>query len=540
MYVKLMVRGLLRHRRRGRRLFALMALCAAALVFLLSFQNDFARQNRDQFIALQSGHLRIVPADSPILADSFSIQGKEKVSFLKLDDSFNEWLAMQDEIEGAAPIIDRVGTSFNIDGEYESWMPLIALPASALHRVFPMATVVSGVADITWAPFMQEVPVLRRKLDTLFGRENTDTSRLERDDFACSDDDFLRVMVRFGNDFLKSYPRVFPGRVLPQAEREKIFFDTVEVMLADPEMPSKIDEARFAEYDWRLDDAITAAQDNTDTALVSFYNMRVLNALYPDVLSMVREPVRTGQRVSIQVAPFESDGPITLPVVIPARYDGLVEFVPLYMAYNFIDINAFRHYLNLPEDAATSIVIRLKNIDDTAAMKRLIQDRLKAMGSDAAVVDWEYLNRMSLTTGTAMSAVISILIAVFAAILLLFTVNLVMTSLVQRRREIGTGLAMGLSPAQTVIIMTGEVAVIVGLSSVAGAAIGTAGVALASRFGVPGMVFFPGGKLYLTLQWKPVVQSLVILLPSSLLVALLPLSRLLKCLPIDLFKEEAR
>ena len=139
-----------------------------------------------------------------------------------------------------------------------------------------------------------------------------------------------------------------------------------------------------------------------------------------------------------------------------------------------------------------------------------------------------------------MSAVIAILIAVFAAILLLFTVNLVMTSLVQRRREIGTGLAMGLSAAQTVFIMTGEVAVIVGLSSLAGAAIGAAAVALAARFGVPGMVFFSGGRLFLTLQWKPVIQTILILLPSSILVSLIPLSRLLKCLPVDLFKEEAR
>ncbi len=540
MYAKLMVRGLLRHRKRGRRLFALMALCAAALVFLISFSNDFARQNRDQFIALQSGHLRVVPADSPILADSFSVLGKESASFLKLDESFNQWLAMQDEIEGVAPIIERVGASYNLDGEYETWMPLIAIPAAALHRVFPMATVVAGTDDLTWAPFMREVPVLRRKIDTLFGGKNPDTSRLTRDDFACSDDDFPRAILRFGNDFLKAYPRVFPGRVLPPAERKRIFLDTVAEMLADPEMPSKIDPARFETYDWRLDDAITAARENTDESLVSFYNMRVLDALYPDLLSMVSEPVRPGQRVSIQIAPFESEGPITLPIVIPARYEGLVEFVPLYMANNFIDLNAFRHYMNLSDDDATSLVIRLKDVNDTDPMKRLIQDRLREMGSDAAVVDWKFLNRLSLTTGTAMSAVISILIAVFAAILLLFTVNLVMTSLVQRRREIGTGLAMGLSAGQTVFIMTGEVAVIVGLSSLAGAAIGAAAVALAARFGVPGMVFFSGGRLYMTPQWKPVIQTILILLPSSILVSLIPLSRLLKCLPVDLFKEEAR
>jgi len=535
---KLMIRGLLRHRKRGRRLFALMALCAAALVFLITFRNDFVRRNRDQFIGLQTGHLQIVPADSPILSDAFTVQTREEASFLKLDDSFHQWLAMQEEIEAAAPVISRFTNAFNLDGEYESWQPLIAVPASALPRVFPLATTVEGTADITWAPFMKEVPMLRRKLDTLFGEKNRDYSRLERRHFASNDAEFPRVMARIETDFRAGYPDLFAPAGPNREDNEKAFLKDLETLLADPLMAEKIAERRFLDYDWRLEDAVAAARENRDESLVSFYNMRILCALYPDDLSWAREPVRAGQRISLQVAPFASDGPITMPAVIPARYEGLVEFVPLYMAWSFMDINAFRSYMGLPEDAATALVVRLRDIRDTAAVKRLIESRLAEIGSDAKVVDWAFLSRMGLTTGTAMASVIGILIAVFTVIMLLFTVNLVMMSLVQRRREIGTGLAMGMSNAQTVFVMTGEVAVIVAVSCAAGSLLGIGFVALAARFGVPGMVFFTGGRLHLTLQWQPVLLAWLILLPSSMLVAFLPLTRILNLLPIELFKED--
>ena len=69
MYMKMMLRSLLRHQKRGRRLFILMALCSAALIFLLTFRNDFSRQNRDQFISLQTGHLQVLPSGSPLLSE---------------------------------------------------------------------------------------------------------------------------------------------------------------------------------------------------------------------------------------------------------------------------------------------------------------------------------------------------------------------------------------------------------------------------------------------------------------------------------------
>lgn len=110
-------------------------------------------------------------------------------------------------------------------------------------------------------------------------------------------------------------------------------------------------------------------------------------------------------------------------------------------------------------------------------------------------------------------------------------------SMIQRRREIGTGMALGLDGMQTVIIMTGEVAVIVAVSCAAGSILGLLLVALGSHFGIPGMIFFAGGRLRLTIQAIPVLQSWLLILPTSVCMAVVPLLGMRKALPVDLLKE---
>ena len=159
------------------------------------------------------------------------------------------------------------------------------------------------------------------------------------------------------------------------------------------------------------------------------------------------------------------------------------------------------------------------------------------MGSDAKVADYTFLAQMNLTTGLAFGVVISILIVIFVVILLIFTINLVLMSMIQRRKEIGTGLALGLDNMQTVIIMTGEVAAIVVVSCIGGSLIGAIFVVIGMQFGIPGMIFFTGGKLYMTLQLMPFVLTWLIILPTSIIAAFIPLSRMRKYLPVDLLKE---
>ena len=66
MYKTLIFRSLSRHKKKGRRLFVLMALCSASIILLLSFKEDFKRQSEEQLVQLRYGHLEIVPPDSPL------------------------------------------------------------------------------------------------------------------------------------------------------------------------------------------------------------------------------------------------------------------------------------------------------------------------------------------------------------------------------------------------------------------------------------------------------------------------------------------
>jgi putative ABC transport system permease protein len=156
---------------------------------------------------------------------------------------------------------------------------------------------------------------------------------------------------------------------------------------------------------------------------------------------------------------------------------------------------------------------------------------------EVRVADYLFLGKIYLTTSTAFTVIIGILIGVFVLILVIFIVNLVLLSMIQRRREIGTGIAMGLTNGQTIAVMTGEVAVIVTVSWIAGAVIAVAAIAAAATWGVPGMIFFPGGHLFMTQQLLPHVTTYAILLPASLLAAIIPLSGLRRLEPVDFFRE---
>jgi len=528
-----MIRGLQRHRKKGRRLFVLMALCSAALVFLLTFRSDFQQKNRDQVIGLQTGHLEILPPDSRLLANSANFTETEEVPLLHLGTDFDKWLHSLPEIEEAAPVISRYGNSYNIDSEYEGWISLIAVDAKRKERLFPVATVVSGSGDITWNEGMPSVPLLRNRMQTEWGEKNADASRFDRKELRMSDEKLPDFMSRISLDF----PSIFKSAPYAGKEDLQKFLNDWKASLSDAKLFEKIPPKFTENYDWKIDDAVTSFNNNKDPANISFLNKRIFKALYPDDIAYLSEPIIPGKEISLQLAPFTTKGINELPVVIPAQYVGMCEIEPLYVPNSFIDINAFRKYMGLDDTSATAWVIRLKDIRALASVKAKIVAKLIEMGSDAKVADYTFLAQMNLTTGLAFGVVISILIVIFVVILLIFTINLVLMSMIQRRKEIGTGLALGLDNMQTVIIMTGEVAAIVVVSCIGGSLIGAIFVVIGMQFGIPGMIFFTGGKLYMTLQLMPFVLTWLIILPTSIIAAFIPLSRMRKYLPVDLLKE---
>lgn len=320
MYLKLMTRGLLRYRKRGRRFFVLITLCSAALVFLLTFRTDFSRQNRDQFIGLQTGHLQIVPADSPLLTQSFTVTERESVPLVRIDSSFDDWLRSLGEVEEAAPVISRYGTSYNLDSERESWISLIAVPASRKASLFPSAAVTEGSGDIAWQGPGTDIPVLRNRLQTEWGEKNSPSDRFTETELRSSGTELGEFMQRIAADF----PETF-GRAPYDAEKDiEEFLEDWMTAVADPGLASRVPGRFLEEYDWKIDDAIAAASEAGPTAgsgedaagsgadagadRLKFLNKRIFAALYPDDIVDLPEPVVVGKRVSLQVAPFDTTG----------------------------------------------------------------------------------------------------------------------------------------------------------------------------------------------------------------------------------------
>lgn len=539
MYVKLMVRSLWRHQKRGRRLFVLLALCSAALSVLLTFQSDFSLQYRDLFVGMSTGHLQILPAKSSAFAVNVFGSQDQEVPLMKATEALDAWVRSQPEVEEAAPVINRNGMAYNLDSEQESWVSLVALPADRLARLFPLAKVIDGHGDLSWKPGDTEVPMLHARLQSEFGQKNSDTGSFVRKELRAYND---AQLDGFQHRLKTDFPQIFGDQSLLGPEPDQKFLEVWSAALTDRQLYQTIPEGRLATYDYRIDDALVAIAENRVDALVPFLNKRLFLALYPDDIYPLPEPIVSGKSVTLQVPGLVTEGALSLPKVIPARYTGLVDIMPLYNADSYLDLAAFRDYMGIADQMATGYVIRLKNVDDTAGFQARLEDWLKAHRQtegigDVRVADWTFLGKTYLTTSMAFVVIIGILIGVFVLILVVFIINLVLMSLIQRRREIGTGIALGLTANQTIAVMVGEIGVIVTVSWAAGTVLGFLTTAATATWGVPGMIFFPGGSLYLTHQWVPYALSLAILLPSALVAALIPLSGLRKILPVDFFRE---
>ena len=534
MRIKLMVRGLARHKKRGKRLFVLLSLCSAVLVFLMTFGAEFGRQYRDLFIGIQTGHLQVLPPDSPVFdVNPWGGARKQDVPMITVTPEFDAWVRRLPEVEEAAPEINRWGNAFNLDSEYESWVSLVAVPADRLAKLFPLAKVLSGPGGLDWTPGMKEVPVYHARLETEFGQKNPDPDHFSITEFLAKPERLDPFKAKLRADF----PRLFGTENLSGRDRNQRFLELLNQALVDRHLGESIPHSRLVPYDWRIDDAVAAVRENTDPARTPFLNKRVFQALYPKDIAEIREPILPGKSVTLEVPALKSTGALDQPMILPGRYTGMVDTMPLYTPNSFIDLGAFRHYMKVPDDQAAAYVIRLKSDEDTPVVKARVEAWLRARGSTAKVTDYQFLGKIYLATASAFDAINFILVGIFVLILAIFIVNLVLMSMIQRRQEIGTGLALGLSNSDTILILLGEVGAIVMVSWAAGSVLGALLVGAASLWGVPGMIFFPGQKLFLAFHPEAFVQTLALLLFASLLAALVPLLGLRTLLPVDLFKE---
>jgi ABC-type lipoprotein release transport system permease subunit len=541
MYLKLMIRGLLRHGKKSRKIIILITVCTAVIVFLLALKESFYVQYERQAINVWTGHLNIVSPESDKL--SGGIMGsakKEELPLIDIDSGLEDFILSLDYVEAAAPVIESDVVFFSIDGEHVEYGyhggDLLGIDPDKLPAVFPDMITLLGDSDFTYLSGMSNVPMLISGINKYNIVKNNDV--FLRNDFRLNENDFKSFKLSVISDF----PSVFTDVPELNTVTDDEFIEALNNSLSDRTLYAEIPERYLLSYNWKIDDLIFEIENlNTDqnySKELAKKNKRLYQALYEEAITAVPEEISLNKLyTAVTSDPNPGKNSIST-VVIPAVFNGYVQSMPVFgESICLIDILALRKYLGLSDTEYTSYVIRLKNSVYLEESKEKIQNYLDLKNLDYEVIDYIHLGRSYLPIAVAFSIIINILIILFIIIIIIFTINLIMLSIIKRRKEIGTAITMGMSKNENIFILLGEVFFMLTAAWLAGSAIGIGLVLLFSIYGFPGMFFFFDDRLLFLFSIKYIFDAYVLLLPPVLAAAVIPMLSIYKLKPAVILHE---
>lgn len=533
MYWKLIVRGLQRHGGSGKRIFVLLALCSAAILFFLAFRDSFSSRYRQMVIDVSTSHLQIIPASSPKLSeDGNCTDHRQGLELLDYSPELEKYLSSLPGVSATMLSVETRASIFTLEGEPLGLSsPIIGVDTAAIDSTLPGVAVLMGSGGLAWKGEGSDIPVFR-PLPQLSEAETGG------DRFAARD---LRLKgaaeEKFKAAILRDFPALFASAREPLSDAELV--GSLNAALDRRDLASLARSKPGRAYDYRIDDALAAldAASSREGGVDhrKILRKRLLQALYPDAIAPVRDAVELGVPYTMTVPQVsgESERPLVLPVSIAAY----VQRIPLYNGSYYIDAKALRARMGLGERQGTNIYVRLKGGADPDAAAASIRSWLASKGLDYVVRDYRELGRLYLATAVAFGAITLVLALLFVATAMIFIVNSVLLAVKKRRREIGTSIAIGFEPRSNILVLFGETIALVLVSWLAGSLIGAIVVMIFHGVGLPGIAFMPGGSLILDLAPSQLATSLVLVLVASGAAALMPLRRLAAAKPVELLKE---
>jgi len=530
---KLMFRSLLRHQERGRRLSALIALCIAALVFLLATMDSFFDRYVKLFVDTTTAHLAIVHPGAAELKRKPWKRGAEGLLLIEADGELLDFLRGTEGVEAVAPIVRTSGEFLVLSGDQQGSTSMVGIDPGDRQRVFPGLR----ISQVVERPNLgeQDLPVLRRSV------QFWETIKVATDSIAQGD---LRVRGEGLAQFAERARDALPRHVARDGGRDMpALLQSLDAALADPSLYREIPDRYRQKYDWRLEEAIAAAQalgdgkERVDGSRIRYVNKQLLSALFPDAISPVSEAIRLGVPMTFQTSSPREIKALSLPVVIPITFAGFAEAMPLYGFESFMDIRPLKARLELGEREFTEVAIRLADIGAIDGVKARVESWLAARGLDYQVLDYREMGAGYLPTALGVKVGLAVLAGLFVIAAIIFVTNMILLAVIKRRREIGTAVVLGMSPREYALLFLGEIFLIVTIAWVGGAILGSIVVAAFAALGMPGVVFFHDGLLYL--DWNPrhLLLAYLFVLPGALLAALIPVSRVLKLKPVDVLRE---
>ena len=532
---KLMFRSLSRHQERGRRLSLLIALCIAAIIFLLAMMDSFFDRYVKLFVDTTTAHLAIVHPDAAELKRKPWKRGAEGLLLIEADEELLGFLRATEGVEAVAPIVKTSGEFLVFNGDEQGSTAMVGIDPGDRGRVFPGLRISQGSEPARRDPGNRDVPVLRRSV------QFWETIKVATDSIAEGD---LRVRGEALAHFMERAEEAFPRYFSSDAGGDKpAFLRSLDAALADPLLYRGIPDRYRQKYDWRLEEAITAAralgdaEEKIENSRVRYANKQLLSALFPEAVSPVSEAIRLGVPMTFQTSSPREIKALSLPVVIPITFAGFAESMPIYGFESFMDIRPLKAYLELGDREFTEIAIRLADIGSIDSAKTRIENHLAARGLDYRVLDYREMGAGYLPTALGVKIGLAVLAGLFVIAAIIFVTNMILLAVIKRRREIGTAVVLGMSPREYALLFLGEIFVIVTVAWVGGAILGSIVVAAFATFGMPGVVFFHGGLLYFDWSAWHVLLAYLFVLPGALLAALIPVSRVLKLKPVEVLRE---
>lgn len=531
-YPKLIVNGIARHRKKGKRLFVLIAMCVAAIILALSFRESFYLRYVDLVIDTLTAHINIVSPASPSLKNNPWVGNSAELPIIRVDEELKSFIENLDNIEIAEPVIETSAVLYSIEGEFMDGFGLLGMKPESFQTLFPSRTILEGELDFTYRAGVEDIPLLRYPVG--FWEDLERGSFFSRKDFRYDGEEFDTFKESVKSDFaslLGDYSF---------EETDETFIDAMNKMLAHSKLHELVPRKFLEEYNWEIDDnmyRLSTTEFDSGKKLAQ-WNKKLLCALYPDAIVPIRGSVYLNEPMTITVPPAKDIGKLTPPRVVPVEIVGIVQNMPLFYKHDwFIDISALREYLELYPYEYTNYMIRCTDKVHVRRVTKAIEEYLSRRKLDYRVLDYHFFGRDYFQIPTAVKIVFTILISLFLVTVAIFIANTVLLALAKRRREIGTSISLGMSKGENIFTLVGEVFIVTSLSWIFGAVFGSLLVFLFSKIGIPGMIFFMEDRLYTIPRLEHALLSYVFVLPSALLAAYIPALRIRKVNPVELLRE---
>ncbi|UCG70612.1 MAG: FtsX-like permease family protein, partial [Thermoplasmata archaeon] len=490
----------------------------------------------------------VSPQSSIIRRDTMLGADDQDLPLITIDKDFEEYVSNLEHVKIASPILETYMLVFNLEGdlleisndeEEHAGGMLSGMRPEDMTKLFPQKVVIEGESDFSYNKAITDIPVLRQKLTESEIIPNNDI--FVRNNFRYNGEDFKH----FKNTVIKDFPTLFESSAsIEDTPGMDTFIDTLNISLKNPDLISLIPESYFQTYNWRLDDIISEIEalrrekDNMDERDLKILNKKLFQTLYPEAITPVLNEIALDKPLTGLTFPARTTNAADGFIIMPIKFVGFVTAMPMFQNKSCImDVRVLQSYLNLSPDDYTQYVIRLESKEHAPVVKQKIEEYVAMRGLEYEVIDYNYSGKLYMPSAEAFNIVFTVLIILFLIISIIFTANLVILSIIKRRKEIGMNITIGLGKTENILLFLGEIAFILTLAWVIGALLGGGFIALCSRIGIPKMFFFVDDMLFLHFDIKHLLLAYLLLLPPAMLAALIPCLSIYKLDPVAILQE---